>query len=170
MTDTITKHKAVTITYLIRDESGQTVEQNDVPVTYVHGVGSELLEVLETALEGHKVGDKVEVEVSPENGFGHHDPEMTFTDDITNVPPEYHHVGAEAEFQNENGEQKIFIVSKVDDKKITLDGNHPLAGKSVVFVVSVNDIRDASADEIANKVPENAVGLESVEPAPAERH
>lgn len=170
MVDTITKHKAVTITYLIRDEKGQTLEQNDVPVSYIHGVGSELLEVLEKALDGHKVGDKVEVEVSPENGFGQHDPEMTFTDDLVNVPPQYHHVGAEAEFQNENGEQKMFVVSKIDDKTITLDGNHPLAGKTVTFVVSIHAIRDASADEIANKLPDNAVGLEQVEPAPAERH
>ena len=80
---------------------------------------------------------------------------MTFTDDIDNVPPEFRRVGAEVEFQNEEGETRLFRVSKIADGKLTVDANHPLAGQTVTFMVNVVSIRDASMDEVANGLPED---------------
>lgn len=150
----VSKHKAVYITYSILDQSGQIAEQSDVPIGYVHGGDSGLFEQVEAALEGAKPGDKVEVFLTPEQGFGDHDPNLTFTDDIENVPPEYRHVGAEVEFQNEQGEGKIFRVSKIENGKLTVDANHPFAGQTVKFVVTVMAIRDATPEEIANGRPD----------------
>ena len=151
---TVSKHKAVYITYSILDQKGQVVEQSDVPIGYVHGGDSGLFEQVEAALEGATPGQKFEVFLSPAQGFGDHNPVLTFTDDIENVPPEYRHVGAEVEFQNEQGEPKMFRVSKIENGKLTVDANHPFAGQTVKFVVTVMAIRDATPEEIANGRPD----------------
>ncbi|MGD8743019.1 MAG: peptidylprolyl isomerase [Granulosicoccaceae bacterium] len=149
MTDTIGKDKLVTLTYTIQNELGETIEQNDLPVSYVQGAGSQLLPILERNLEGKQAGDTVEVMVSPEEGFGEYDPNLTFKDKLDNVPPEYRQVGAQAEFQNENGDSKTFTVTKIANGRLTLDGNHPLAGKNIKFTVRILEVRDATAEEIA---------------------
>ena len=102
---------------------------------------------------GHNIGDRVEVTLNPQEGFGEPDPDLTFTDDIENVPPEYRRIGAEVELQNEHGESMKFRVSRIADGKLTVDANHPLAGQTVTFVVVVENIRDASMDEIVNGLP-----------------
>lgn len=170
MSDRITKNKVVDITYLIKDESG-TIEQNDVPVSYLHGMQGDLIPALEQALDGQQVGDSIEVVVPSSEGFGEHDPDLTFTDNIDNVPQEYRQIGAQAQFQNESGESKTFTVSKIDGEQITLDGNHPFAGKTVTFVVKVKAIRDASEQELAEGRPSQDYALDSMNPPPvSDRH
>jgi FKBP-type peptidyl-prolyl cis-trans isomerase SlyD len=154
MTDqSVTRNKAVYVTYSIVDQSGTVFEQSDVPVGYVHGCNSPLFEKIEKALNGHKIGDRVEVSLNPDEGFGPHDPDLTFTDDIENVPPEFRRLGAEVELQNEQGETMMFRVSRIADGKLTVDANHALAGQTVKFVVNVVNIRDANMDEIVNGLP-----------------
>ncbi len=149
----VSKNKAVYVTYSILDQSGAVYEQYEMPVGYVHGGNSPLFEKIEAALEGKKIGERVEVSLNPQEGFGEPDPNLSFTDDIENVPPEYRHVGAEVEFQNERGESVQFRVSRIADGKLTVDSNHPLAGQTVTFLVSVVNIRDASMDEIVSGLP-----------------
>lgn len=171
MSDSITQNKVVDITYLIKDESGTAVEQNDVPVSYLHGVQGDLLPVLEQALDGKQVGDSIEVVVPPGEGFGEHDPNLTFTDNIDKVPEEYRRIGAQSQFQNENGETKTFTVSKIEADQITLDGNHPFAGKTVTFMVNVKAIRDASEQELAEGRPSEDYALDAMNPPPvSDRH
>ena len=61
---------------------------------------------------------------------------------------EYRYIGATVTMQNDKGGTKDFIVSNIEDGKLTIDGNHPLAGKDIIFYVEVLSIRDATADEI----------------------
>ena len=150
----VDKHKVVFLTYRIRDLDGQLHEQVDLPIGYVHGANSNLFEQIEQALDGHVVGDTVEVQLSPKEGFGERRPDLTYTDAVENVPPEVRRLGAEAEFQNDRGETITMVVSRIEDGQITLDGNHPLAGKAVIFEVTITDIRDATAEEIARGIPE----------------
>lgn len=155
MSDSIVaKNKAIYITYSILDQQGQVVEQSDVPIGYVHGADSGLFEQVEAALEGAKAGDKFEVVLPPEQGFGAHDPALTYTDDIDNVPPEYRYIGAEVEFENEQGEAMKFLVTKIENGKLTVDANHPFAGQTVKFAVTVVAVRDATPDEIVNGRPD----------------
>jgi len=170
MGTSVTKNKLVTITYLVRGEDGVTIEQNDVPVGYIHGVGSDFLSALENALDGHTVGDIVKVTIPPEDAFGEHDPELSFSDSIKNVPEEFRYVGAQAQFQNEEGDEKTFIVSKIEGDTLTLDGNHPFAGKTIQFEVTIHDIRDASEEEIANKAPTQAYDVDVMDPTPGAPH
>jgi FKBP-type peptidyl-prolyl cis-trans isomerase SlyD len=143
----VSKHKVVAITYSIIDESGVILEQSDIPVYYVHGGPNDMFPDVEAALDGHPLGDSIEVVLPPEKAFGYHDPGMTFTDDIANVPPEFRRVGAEVEMQNDRGETRSFFVSKIEADKLTVDGNHPFAGKTLTYAVTVTDIRDASEEE-----------------------
>lgn len=121
----ISKNKAVQFTYTISDDDGNVVEQVDLPVNYVHGASSMgLIERVERALEGRSMGDTITVEVPPSEGFGDYDPDLTFTDDLENAPPQFRKVGSKVEMANEAGETKEFVVSKIEDGKLTLDGNH----------------------------------------------
>lgn len=145
-------NKVVSVKYSIVDDRGEVVEQIDVPVDYVHGGPSGLFEKIEQALEGKTVGEAVEVTLSPEEGFGVWDPELTYTDAIENVPPEYRKVGEKAEFYNDKGETIAMTVTHVDNGTVTLDGNHPFAGKTVTFNVTVAAVREASPDEMVNGI------------------
>lgn len=139
--------KFVSMTYSISDESGGVVEQHDLPVSFVYGSDTELLGGMDEALAGQGVGDSVELRVSSEDAFGRHDPDLTFTDDVENVPPQFRHIGAEVQMENDQGETKTFIVSHVDDKKVTIDGNHPLAGKDLIVRINILGVRDALPGE-----------------------
>lgn len=144
----IASNKLVTLTYSIMDDAGLVLEQNDVPISYLHGGHSELFEKIERALEGKVAGDKVDVTLLPAEGFGEHNSSLTFTDDIDNVPPEFRHIGAEVQMQNPQGEPRTFIVTKIEKDRLTVDCNHPFAGKPVHFHVEVMSVRDATADEL----------------------
>ena len=152
MAETICKNKHVTLTYSVSDDTGEVIERIDMPIQYIQGKQSQVIEKIEAALEGHKEGDQVEVVLSPAEGFGEHQPELTFTDDLSNVPPEFRSIGAEVEFQNDHGETKIFRVTKIEDGKLTVDGNHPFAGKNITYTINVTGVRDATPEELANGV------------------
>ena len=146
------RNKVVSFTYSIVDESGAVIEQSDLPISYVHGGPHDLFEKVVQELEGSVVGDTVAVELSPEEGFGAHDPDLTYTDDLENVPPEFRRVGAEVEMMNDQGDTRKFTVTRIEDGKLTVDGNHPMAGKTIVFHIRVTAVRDATQDEVANGV------------------
>ena len=144
--------KVVSFTYSIVDEAVDVIEQSDLPISYVHGGKHDLFEKVEEQLEGSVVGDTVEVSLTPEEGFGPHDPSLTYTDNLDNVPPEFHRVGAEVEMVNDAGDSKTFVVTHIEDGKLTVDGNHPMAGKVITFNISVTAIRDATDEEMTNGV------------------
>lgn len=152
MSDKISKNKFVSLTYTITDEDDNILERIDMPIQYIQGVRSQVIKKIEQSLEGHQVGDLVHVSLSPEEGFGPHLPELTFSDDIENVPPQFHSIGAEVEFQNDHGESKMFRVTNIEDGKLTVDGNHPFAGKTVTYNITVKEVRDATANELKNGV------------------
>ncbi len=148
MADTIKQGSRVEITYTILDERDEVVEASSLPINYIHGHRSGLFEQIEQALFGKSPGDTVSVTLKPEDGFGPHDPALTFTDAIANVPEEFRQVGAEVEMQNERGESRTFIVTKIEGGLLTVDGNHPFAGKVVTFHINVESVRDATQEEL----------------------
>ncbi|HHJ14574.1 MAG TPA: peptidylprolyl isomerase [Gammaproteobacteria bacterium] len=148
----VARGKVVAITYSIIADTGEILEQSDIPLYYVHGGRNQMFPQVETALEGAAVGDTVEVTLTPDEAFGPHDPSLTFTDDIDNVPPQFRHVGAQVEMQNDQGDTRTFFVSKIEDGKLTVDGNHPFAGKTLTYAVTVTDLRDATPEEMEQGV------------------
>jgi FKBP-type peptidyl-prolyl cis-trans isomerase SlyD len=148
MSERIAPAKLVTLTYRITDTEGLVLEQNDMPVSYLHGGYSDMFGKVERALEGKAAGDVVEVTLNPDEGFGDHNPDLTFTDDLDNVPPEFRRIGAEVEMQNEAGDARTFIVTRIENGQLTVDCNHPFAGKTVCFRIEILSVRDATADEL----------------------
>jgi len=149
MSNTITTNKFVELTYRIIDQTnGEVIEQVEEPLGYVQGDNTLLFNQVTKELEGKSVGDEVEILLKAEDAFGPTVEELVFTDDINNVPVEYRFIGAAVTMQNDKGGTKDFIVSSIEDGKLTIDGNHPLAGKDIIFYVEVLSVRDATADEI----------------------
>jgi FKBP-type peptidyl-prolyl cis-trans isomerase SlyD len=151
--NTVTKGKVVYITFTVLNDAGQVMGQQDVPVGYVHGAGSGLFEEVEAALEGRAEGEQIETHLSPDKAFGPRNPDLVIEDDIDNVPPQIRYLGAEAEFQNESGEVLSFRVTEIAEGRITLDANHPLAGRNATCVATVVSLRDATAEEMKTGFP-----------------
>lgn len=149
--------KYVALTYTIVDQGGDVVEQHDVPLGFVFGSDTELIGSMDKAVAGKSVGDQVEVRVSPEDGFGPHDPSLTFTDSIDNVPQQFRQLGAEVQMQNDQGETKVFYVTRIENGEVTIDGNHPLAGKELTVRVVITEVRDSRPGE------EQVSGIHAVE-------
>ena len=148
--ESICQNKLVEFTYRIMDEGGQVLEQIDLPVSYVHGSEFGLWQRIEAAMENRRAGDTVEVLVEPEDAFGDLDPGLKLTQSLSDVPEEFHHIGAEADFENEIGEIHRFRVTSIEGDKLILDGNHPLAGKTLKFFLNILKVRDATEEEIHN--------------------
>ena len=163
----VEKHKVVSFTSCILNDKGEVVEQNDVPMEYVHGADKgEFLGDMK-AMEGAKIGDTIDIELTPENGFGEIDPNKRFRDKIENVPPEFQTIGTEASFQNEKGETLTMKVVAVENGEVFLDGNHPFAGKTMTFRIKILAIRDATVEEVGSGLVENH---QSVDPSKSVVH
>lgn len=152
MSEKIVNKKFVSLIYTITDDTNAILERVDTPIQYIQGSKSHVIEKIETALTGHQVGDLIHITLSPEEGFGAHQPELTFSDAIENVPPQFHTIGAEVEFKGDNGESKNFLVTEIANGKLTVDGNHPYAGKTITYNITIKEIRDATENELKNGV------------------
>ena len=149
MSDTIENEKFVELNYKVIDEkTGDVLVTVDYPLGYVHGVNDVLNEQVTRHLDGKKVGDIIEVPVDTKQLYGERDESLVFTDNIENVPEEYREIGMTITMENENGDPKGFIVTRFDDKTLTVDGNNPLCGRDVVFTLEVLTIREATEEEI----------------------
>ena len=105
---TVTHNKLVYITYSILDARGMVVEQHDIPVGFVHGANSGILPAIESAVTGRKVGDRVEITLAPEEGYGLRDESLVFVEELDNVPPQFRRVGAEVMFETGRARPRFF--------------------------------------------------------------
>ncbi len=149
MSETIRSEKFVELKYKVVDnKTGAVLVTVDYPLGYVHGVNDVLSEDVTKELDGKKVGDVIEVPVDTKLLYGERDESLVFTDRIENVPEEYREIGMTITMESEKGETRNFIVTRFDDKTLTVDGNNPLCGRDVTFILEVLSIRDASKEEI----------------------
>ena len=151
----VEKHKVVTFTSCMLTDKGVMVEENKMPMEYVHGADSGDITGDMEAMEGAKIGDSIDIELTPEHGFGDIDPNKTYRDKIENVPAEFQTIGTEASFQNDKGETLTMKVVAVENGEVFLDGNHPYAGKTMTFRIKVLAIRDATVEEVGSGLVEN---------------
>ncbi|MDQ6988741.1 MAG: peptidylprolyl isomerase [Mariprofundaceae bacterium] len=149
MSDTITAHKAVDIHYTLSNGAGEEVDSSRQaePLPYIHGTEA-LVPGLERELEGKSVGDKIVVSVSPEDGYGEVNPELTqkVERDLFEFDGEIE-IGMRFEAEAEHGVELVTVLA-LDEQHITIDANHPLAGETLNFDVEVMSIRDATAEEL----------------------
>lgn len=149
MTEKIEGNKYVELTYSVIDrKSGNVLTSVEFPLGYVHGVNEVLSPQVSAELEGKSVGDQIEVLIDCNQLYGPRDESLVITDYIENVPEEYREVGTAILMENESGQTKTFIVTRVDEKSVTIDGNNPLCGREVIFRLDVLTVRDATEEEI----------------------
>jgi FKBP-type peptidyl-prolyl cis-trans isomerase SlyD len=147
---TIAHHKVVSIHYKVVDvATGETIDSSDgaAPMTYLHGAQN-IIPGLEAALEGKQVGDELEVTVEAANAYGDYSedrvqkvPREAFTG-VDQIEP-----GMAFTAQTAQGPVNL-IVTEVEEAEVTVDANHPLAGKNLAFSVTVESVRDASEEEL----------------------
>ncbi|MGI9352659.1 MAG: FKBP-type peptidyl-prolyl cis-trans isomerase [Rhizobiaceae bacterium] len=149
MSDAIENEKLVELTYQVTDaKSGQVLSTVDFPISYVHGHNDVLASQVLEELEGKIKGDIIKVPIDCNEIFGPRDENLVFTDRIENVPEEYREIGTTITMENEKGETRNFIVTRLDDNTLTVDANNPLCGREVVFTLEILSVRDATNEEI----------------------
>jgi FKBP-type peptidyl-prolyl cis-trans isomerase SlyD len=149
MTVSIRDGMFVEVTYKVTDrKSGHVLSCVEFPLGYVHGHNEILASSVHTELEGKSAGDVIEVPIDGNRIFGPRNESLVFTDDIENVPEEYRQVGTSILMENDNGKTRSFIVTRMDDETLTVDGNNPLCGREVVFRLEIVTVRDATDEEM----------------------
>jgi FKBP-type peptidyl-prolyl cis-trans isomerase SlyD len=145
----ITEDKVIRLKYLITDtDTDEALEFRD-DLFYLHGGYGGAFPLVEQALEGHEVGDKVEVLTPCEEAFGCVREELKIQVPLNELPAEAAREGMTLEGESAEGKVIPFRVLAIRDGLALLDGNHPFAGKNLRFVLEVLDIREASDDELA---------------------
>ena len=146
------KDKVVLMHYTLKNDAGDVIDSSDGadPLPFLQGHGN-IIPGLESALEGSKVGDKLDVSIEPEEGYG-----LRMKDAIQEIPSsalqgvDEVKVGMQLQSQDKDGNAFLVTVTKIEDDKITVDGNHPLAGQTLHFSVSIESIRKAEAEELSH--------------------
>jgi FKBP-type peptidyl-prolyl cis-trans isomerase SlyD len=148
MSETIQDGKFVELTYKVTDKkSGHVLTMVEFPLGYVHGYNEILAPFVHKELEGKSAGDVIEVPIDGNQIFGPRDESLVFTDHIENVPEEYRQVGTSILMESDKGQTRSFLVTRIDDETLTVDGNNPLCGREVVFTLEILTVRDATDEE-----------------------
>ena len=146
----IKQNSVVTMHYELKDAEGEVLDSSEGqdPLTYLHGAGN-IIVGLEEELIGKEVGAEVQAVVSPEKGYGmpvealvQTVPKEAFGEDLDKVE-----VGMRFQAETEQGPVPV-VVTAMDAETVTVDGNHPLAGKELHFNVTIAEIREASDEEV----------------------
>lgn len=143
----ITKNTVAAIHYTLRDNKGEVLDTSDgrEPLYYLHGAGN-LIIGMEEGLEGKAKGDKFQLKIAPEKGYGEKDPEM-----VQKVPRSAfgdQEVKPGMKFSTNQG--GVVTVTEVGLENITVDANHPLAGVELNFEVEIIEVRTATSEEMAH--------------------
>jgi FKBP-type peptidyl-prolyl cis-trans isomerase SlyD len=146
----VENRKAVTINYTLKDEAGEVLDTSEGrdPLTYLHGVGN-IVPGLEKALEGKQVGESLTVTVAPEEGYGPRDDRQIRNIPVRKLPEGKIEVGSRFRIQTDQG-YLVATVTALRGDYATVDANHPLAGKTLHFAVTVVGIRDATEEELTH--------------------
>jgi len=147
MSETIQDGKFVELTYKVTDKkSGHVLTRVEFPLGYIHGHNEILAPSVHKELEGKSAGDVVAVPIDGNQIFGPRDESLVFTDHIENVPKEYQQVGNSILMENDKGKTHSFIVTRMDDKTLTVDGNNPLCRNATDEEIKAGGAIGAEAD------------------------
>lgn len=146
----IAKDKVVLINYTLKNDTGEVIDSSEGgdPMAYLHGAEN-IIPGLEKALEGKTTGDSLSVTVPPEDAYGNID-----EDKVQTVPKEMFDdagdvlVGTQYHAAGPDGGNITITVKEISENSVTIDANHPLAGESLSFDVTIMEVRDATAEEL----------------------
>ena len=147
----IKKNSVVSMSYCLKNEKGIKLDRADKssPFAYLHGSG-QMISGLEKELEGLVVGDKKNVIVSPNEGYGEFNPQLKMKVNRANFPKDADiKPGMQFEGQGDGGTRTVFTVKAAVGDNIDVDGNHPLAGETLHFSVEILGVREATQEELS---------------------
>jgi len=146
----IGKDTVVTINYELSDTAGKLIERTREPISYLHGGYQGIFTRVEQALDGKDTGDSCEVRLEPEDAFGEYDKQLVRTEPRDRFPANVT-VGMQFEGSPEGSKEYIvYTVTDVADNQVVVDGNHPLAGQTLVFNCTVTGVRTATGEELSH--------------------
>lgn len=148
----IAKDTVVSLRYELFDSEGELLEKVEDPVSYLHGGYDGIFPLVEEALHGKGTGDHCIVTLQPDDAFGEYDHSLIEVEP-RNAFPEEIAVGMQFEGAPEDSDEEDFMlytVVEVTDDEVTVDGNHPLAGKTLAFNCTVTGVRPATTEELAH--------------------
>ena len=148
----IGEKSVVTFHYTLTNSNGEELDSSAGrdPMKYLHGA-SNIVPGLEKEMEGKSSGDKLKVEVQPEEGYGEVNPQMIQTvphsafEGVPEIKP-----GMQFQAQGPGGETQHITVKEVTGDEVIVDGNHPLAGQVLHFDDTIEDVREASEEELSH--------------------
>jgi len=154
----ITKDTVVTLRYKVSDATtGKLIEEANEPMAYLHGGYDNTLPKIEAALEGKEKGFQTTLTLAPADGFGERDESLARAIPKSEFPPGVK-VGGQLRGHLDDGREHVFHVVKIKGPQVLLDGNHPWAGKTLRFALTVTDVRAATEEEIAHRHVHGAHG------------
>ena len=146
----VIKDTVVEITYELLDAEGGLIEKTDAPVEYLHGGYEGIFPLVEKALAGKGVGDTCRVRLEPGDAFGEYDAELVHLEPLNKFPDSVS-VGMQFEGQSEeSGRTLVYTVTNIAGDKVVVDGNHPLAGRTLQFACTVTAVRAATQEEVTH--------------------
>lgn len=148
----IEKNTVVSVQYSLSDAAGTLLEKSGNPVSYLHGGYDGIFPVVEEALHGKEIGDRCVVAMQPDDAFGEYDHDLVRVEPRNLFPADVA-VGMQFEGGAEDAEDDdyvLYTVVEVNDKEVVVDGNHPLAGKTLSFDCTVTGVRPATSEEVAH--------------------
>jgi FKBP-type peptidyl-prolyl cis-trans isomerase SlyD len=134
--------KKVTLEFELRDDKGNLLDKTTKgdELTFIYGEEA-IVEGLEDALLGRKVGEKFKAKVTPNKGYGNYDESLTTELPIGDFEEMEIYEGMEFEADTEDG-PGIFTIKEIEDEKVIIDGNHPYAGMTLIFTGKVMNIEN----------------------------
>lgn len=146
----IAKNTVVTLSYKVHDSEGNLVDAGEHPLIYVHGGYDGIFPAIEEALHGMEVGANLEVKLQPDEAFGEYDAALVNIEP-RDLFPDQIEVGMQFERAGEGDEEDmLYTITEIEDGKVVVDGNHPLAGVALLFACTVDEVRLASPEELAH--------------------
>lgn len=148
----IINNSVVELRYEVFDADGGLIERGKHPLVYLHGGHAGIFAKVEEALAGKEEGESVKVSLAPADAFGEHDPGLVRAEPRDRFPKNVK-VGMQLQGEVSHGDHAhpvVFEVTEVGADTVKIDGNHPLAGRSLDFRAKVLSVRPATADEIAH--------------------
>ena len=149
---TVKKDRVISLNFTLNDENGEMLDQSEegAPLEYLHGA-HDIIPGLEKALEGKHLGDHVRVVIPPSEAYGEY--EVSLVDEVSREQfPGIDDIQPGMQFQTtmDDGAPMVINVTAVDEDTVVVDGNHPLAGVTLVFDVDIVGVREAAEDEISH--------------------